>query len=200
MAEPQFLKTTVVLPVADIHQSVAWYERTLGFQTRYIHGNGKRGEARNFANYAIMACDAIEVHFILDEGGAAWTRAGTGHLGLTVRDVEAVYASVAARGVAASRELRRENWPCAASTWRTRAATTSTLNSRSMRHNGRRHNPPLPWTGPRRVGRLFYSFARSACRVAGHGASYFMPRTGNSALLSEDTRQPECARRAVRRI
>src|SRR5687768_801204 len=87
MTPAQFLKTTVILPVSDIYETVAWYERVLGFETRYVHGNGRRGEAEDFANYAIMGRDAVEVHFILDEGGPVWTRAGTGHLGLTVRDV-----------------------------------------------------------------------------------------------------------------
>jgi len=58
-----------------------------------------------------MGVDAVEVHFILDEGGAVWTRAGTGHIGLTVRDVDAVYAEVKSRGIAIARELRQENWP-----------------------------------------------------------------------------------------
>ena len=34
-----------------------------------------------------------------------------------------------------------------------------------------RDNQPLLWTGPRRVGTLFYSLARPARRVAGHRAS-----------------------------
>jgi catechol 2,3-dioxygenase-like lactoylglutathione lyase family enzyme len=111
MNDAQFLKATVILPVSDMDDTTAWYERTLGFQTQYIHGSGRRGEAENFANYAIMGRDAVEVHFILDEGGAAWTRAGTGHLGLTVRDVDAVYADVQASGVPISRTLQKENWP-----------------------------------------------------------------------------------------
>ena len=52
---------------------------TFGFRTHYIHGSGRRGEAENFANYAVMVCDAIEVHFIMDEGGPIWTRR---HLGI----------------------------------------------------------------------------------------------------------------------
>jgi catechol 2,3-dioxygenase-like lactoylglutathione lyase family enzyme len=58
-----------------------------------------------------MTRDAVEVHFILDEGGPPWTRAGFGHLGLTVRDVDAVYADVLARGILIARELQKENWP-----------------------------------------------------------------------------------------
>ena len=83
MADSQFLKTTIILPVNDIYDTIAWYGKALGFQSRYVHGNGRRGEAEDFANYAIMNRDSVEVHFILDEGGAVWTRAGTGHLGLS---------------------------------------------------------------------------------------------------------------------
>jgi len=102
--------------VTDIYDTLAWFERALVFQTRYIHGSGKRGEAENFANYAIMARDLVEVHFIMDENGPdengpAWTRAGTGHLGLTVRDVDTVYAQIKSRGIAIARELQQENWP-----------------------------------------------------------------------------------------
>jgi uncharacterized glyoxalase superfamily protein PhnB len=111
MADSQFLKTTIILPASDIYETIAWYEKALGFQSRYINGNGPRGEAEEFANYAIMNRDSVEVHFILDEGGAVWTRAGTGHLGLTVRDVDAVYAEVQSRGVAIARNLQQENWP-----------------------------------------------------------------------------------------
>jgi uncharacterized glyoxalase superfamily protein PhnB len=111
MADSQFLKTTIILPVSDIYDTIAWYEKALGFQSRYINGSGRRGEAEEFANYAIMNRDSVEVHFILDEGGAVWTRAGTGHLGLTVRDVDAVYAELQARGIAIARNLQQENWP-----------------------------------------------------------------------------------------
>ena len=111
MTDSQFLKTTIILPVSDIYDTIAWYEKALGFQSCYVHGNGRRGEAQDFANYAIMNRDAVEVHFILDEGGAVWTRAGTGHLGLTVRDVDAVYAEVQSRGIVIARNLQQENWP-----------------------------------------------------------------------------------------
>ena len=111
MADSQFLKTTIILPVSDIYDTIAWYEKALGFQSCYIHGSGRRDEAEDFANYAIMNRDCVEVHLILDEGGAVWTRAGTGHLGLTVRDVDAVYAELQSRGIAIARSLRQENWP-----------------------------------------------------------------------------------------
>lgn len=111
MAEHQFLKTTIILPVSDIYDTIAWYEQTLVFQTQYVHGSGRRSETEDFANYAIMQRDAVEVHFIMDEGGAVWTRAGTGHLGLTVRDVDAVYAEAQSRGARIERQLQQENWP-----------------------------------------------------------------------------------------
>jgi catechol 2,3-dioxygenase-like lactoylglutathione lyase family enzyme len=111
MGDGQFLKTTIILPVSDIYETIAWYENALGLQTTYVHGNGRRGETEDFANYAIMSRDEVEVHFILDEGGPVWTRSGTGHLGLTVRDVDAAYADVRARGVPIARALRKENWP-----------------------------------------------------------------------------------------
>jgi uncharacterized glyoxalase superfamily protein PhnB len=114
MTASQFLKTTIILPVSDIYDTIAWYERALGFSTVYVHGEGKRGEAENFANYLIMRRDAVEVQFILDEGGAVWTRAGTGHLGLTVRDVDAVYAEVQASGIPITQPLKRQNWPALA--------------------------------------------------------------------------------------
>ena len=111
MGASQFLKTTIILPVSDIYDTLAWYERAFGFQTIFVHGQGRRGEREDFANYAIMSADAIEVHFILDEGGPVWTRAGTGHLGLTVRDVDALYADVQSRGIPITRPLQKENWP-----------------------------------------------------------------------------------------
>ena len=111
MPHPQFLKTTIILPVSDIYDTTDWFKKTLAFEARYIHGSGRRGEADEFANYAIMARDAVEVHFILDEGGALWTRAGTGHLSLTVRDVDTLYAEIKSRNIPIARELKQENWP-----------------------------------------------------------------------------------------
>ena len=111
MTGAQFLKTTIILPVEDLYAAIAWYEQALGLDVRYVHGSGGRCESEDFANYAIMGRDAVEVHLILDEGGAAWTRAGTGHLSLTVRDVDAVFAEVQSRGIAIVRELRQEDWP-----------------------------------------------------------------------------------------
>lgn len=35
MSTPQFLATTIVLPVSDICETLAWYERALDFQTQY---------------------------------------------------------------------------------------------------------------------------------------------------------------------
>lgn len=111
MGEPQFLKVQVVIPVSDIYETTAWYERALGFETRYIHGSGKRGETEDFANYAIVGRDLVEVHFIMDEGESIWTRSGTGYLCLGVANVEAAYADIKSHGVTVSRELQRENWP-----------------------------------------------------------------------------------------
>lgn len=108
---PRFLKTTLILPVSDIYDALAWYERILALQTRYIHGAGRRGENPDFANYAIMARDAVEVHFILDEGGPVWTRSGTGYLFVTVDDVDAVYSAVKSTGASITRDLQKENWP-----------------------------------------------------------------------------------------
>jgi len=111
MSDPQFLKATVVIPVSDIYDTTAWYERVLGFQARYIHGKGRPGETEDFANYAIMSRDGVEVHFIMDEDGPVWTRSGTGYLYLTVRNVEEVYAGVESQGIVITRGLQRENWP-----------------------------------------------------------------------------------------
>jgi catechol 2,3-dioxygenase-like lactoylglutathione lyase family enzyme len=108
---PQFLHATVVIPVNDIDDTIAWYERVLGFRTAYIHGKGRRAESEDFANYAILIRDTAEVHFILDERGPVWTRSGTGYLYLKVRDVKAVCDDVKSCGAAITRELQVENWP-----------------------------------------------------------------------------------------
>ena len=110
MSTPQFLHPTIILPVSDIYETVAWYERVLGLQTQYVHGSGRRGEAEDFANYATMNRDSVEVHFILDEGGPIWTRSGTGYLCLTVRDVDLEYSEVKSRGIPVLRELQKQNW------------------------------------------------------------------------------------------
>ena len=68
MEPAKLIKTTTVLPVTDLYATIAWYERVLGMQTIYIHGEGRRGEEENYANYAILTRDGVEVHFILDEG------------------------------------------------------------------------------------------------------------------------------------
>ncbi len=110
MSLPQILHATVVLPVSDIYETIALYERALGLETLYIHGSGKRGEAEDFANYAIMVRDSVEVHFILDEGGASWSRSGTGYLNLTVADVELEYSELKSHGIPILRELQKQNW------------------------------------------------------------------------------------------
>jgi uncharacterized glyoxalase superfamily protein PhnB len=111
MVEGQFVRSTTILPVADIDETLDWYDRVLGFKQTYVHGNGRRGEEQNFANYAIMKRDAVELHFILDEGGAVWTRAGTGHLSLTVHDVDSLFAEVKKTTATIARDLQKENWP-----------------------------------------------------------------------------------------
>jgi hypothetical protein len=55
MGVPMFIKAQVVIPVSDIYDTTAWYERVMGFETRYIHGRGRRDETEDFANYGIMA-------------------------------------------------------------------------------------------------------------------------------------------------
>jgi uncharacterized glyoxalase superfamily protein PhnB len=58
-----------------------------------------------------MNRDTADVHFIMDEGGAIWTRSGTGYLYLRVRDVETIYSSVKSQDVPITRELQHESWP-----------------------------------------------------------------------------------------
>jgi catechol 2,3-dioxygenase-like lactoylglutathione lyase family enzyme len=118
MRDVRFVKTTIILPVRDIYDTVAWYQRALGLETRYIHGSGRRGEERNYANYAIMGRDAVEVHFIMDEsrdgtgnGHEGWTVPGNGYLGLTVTDADALHAAVMAAGIAVDGPVRNMNWP-----------------------------------------------------------------------------------------
>ncbi|MBT3211404.1 MAG: hypothetical protein HN345_05260 [Planctomycetaceae bacterium] len=111
--EMQFLETLVVLPVGDIYETIEWYEQSLGFETHYIHGSGRRGEEKNYANYAIMKLDNIVVRFILDEGNGdiyRWPRSGTGYLYIRVRDVDDLYAKVNLRNIPITQELQEENW------------------------------------------------------------------------------------------
>jgi uncharacterized glyoxalase superfamily protein PhnB len=111
LGETQFLTAIVVIPVDDIYNTIEWYERVLRFETTYVHGRGRRGETEDFANYAIMVRDAVMVHFILDEGGAVWTRSGSGYLYLKVNGVDTVYSDVMANGATITRGLEHENWP-----------------------------------------------------------------------------------------
>lgn len=48
MSAAQFLKTTIVLPVSDIYETIAWYERAMKFETRYVYGSGRPGRRRRF--------------------------------------------------------------------------------------------------------------------------------------------------------
>ncbi len=115
MSDSTFLKTTVILPVSDLYKCISWYQSVLGFQTSYIHGNGRPGEDPNFANYAILFRDGVEVHLILDESkdrsGRGWDSPGNGRLGLTVSNVDALYDTVRTTGVAIENELKQLNWP-----------------------------------------------------------------------------------------
>jgi uncharacterized glyoxalase superfamily protein PhnB len=109
MSEPQFLRTILVLPVADIEKSTEWYKHALGFKTVYLHEGDHEDEA---TNYAILERDNAQVHLILDEPphDLAWTKAGTGYLYLIVRNVDEVFDEVKSRGVEITRGLQTENW------------------------------------------------------------------------------------------
>ena len=110
MAEEQFLRTILVLPVSNIEESIAWYRTALGFETLYLHEGDHEGEA---TNYAILRRESATVHLILDEPPPyeqAWTKAGTGDLYLIVRDVDAVHNELKSQGVNLTRGLQIENW------------------------------------------------------------------------------------------
>ncbi len=110
MPAPQFLRTITVLPVRDIAEATAWYERALGFDTVYLHDGSTPEEVTNFA---ILSRDGLNVYLILDEPppyAAPWTKAGVGRLHLVVRDVDAVFEEVTVAGVDIARGLETENW------------------------------------------------------------------------------------------
>lgn len=110
MGEAEVLRALVVLPVDDIARATEWYRRVLGFETVYLHEGANAGEV---TNYAIMVRDGVPVHLILDEPAPhsrPWTKAGTGYLYLQVRDVDRVFAEVAASGAQVTRGLQTENW------------------------------------------------------------------------------------------
>lgn len=110
MSEQQFLRTIPVLPVRDIAEATAWYERSLGFETVYLHEGEHAGEA---TNYAILRREQVEVHLILDEPPPheqAWTKAGTGYLYLMVRNVDEAHSEVRRRGVEVRRGPQTEVW------------------------------------------------------------------------------------------
>jgi uncharacterized glyoxalase superfamily protein PhnB len=109
MSDPQFLRTIVVLPVADIEASTEWYGRVLGFEAVYRHEGDHEGEA---TNYAILRREETQVHLILDEPPhePVWTKAGTGYLYLIVGDVDRVFDEVKSRGARIGRGLQTENW------------------------------------------------------------------------------------------
>ncbi len=111
-----FLKNTIILPVKEIYDTIDWYSRVLGFQTRYIHGSGRRGEEKNHANYAILYRDSVEVHFIMDESTPAhpatgWQVPGNGYLGLSATNVDEVYEAILEAGATTDGPVRKMNWP-----------------------------------------------------------------------------------------
>ena len=116
MADEQFLRTILVLPVHNIEESVGWYCATLGFETRYVHEGEDEDEDEDedeAANYAILQRESADLHLILDEPPPyeqPWTQAGTGYLYLIVRDVDAVYDELKSRGAKITRGLQTENW------------------------------------------------------------------------------------------
>jgi uncharacterized glyoxalase superfamily protein PhnB len=110
MDAPQVLGAIVVLPVDNIARATEWYGRVLGFETVYLHEGTKVGEV---TNYAIMVRDGVAVHLILDEPpphDRPWTKAGTGYLYLQVRNVDEVFAEVAAGGGKVRRGVQTESW------------------------------------------------------------------------------------------
>lgn len=109
MPTSQFLSTRLILPVRDVYESTEWYSRVLGMTLVYIHGAQVRGEGEP-ANFASMTRDAVELHFILDEGGPIWTRAGSGNLNLIVQDVDEVYGAVRALGAEVTHDVQEQNW------------------------------------------------------------------------------------------
>jgi Glyoxalase/Bleomycin resistance protein/Dioxygenase superfamily len=78
MSESKFLGVRLVIPVVDIYDTMAWYERVLGMKTLYIHRHDRRGEQEDFANYVSMRHDTAAIHSMIDEGGPAWTRSAAG--------------------------------------------------------------------------------------------------------------------------
>jgi uncharacterized glyoxalase superfamily protein PhnB len=90
-------------------QARAWYLHALGFETVYLHDDPDEDPE---GNYAILRRDGAEVHLILDEPPREhpWTTAGPGSMFLIVANVEAVCRQVQERGIALTRELRRESW------------------------------------------------------------------------------------------
>ncbi len=111
MSEKLFVRTKTIIPVSDIYDTLEWYEKALGLKSVFIHGEGRRGEAEDFANFAITERDDLKIEFILDEGGPVWTRSGTGALHLVVADVDGLYESAKSKGIPLARELKEENWP-----------------------------------------------------------------------------------------
>lgn len=110
MSRAQYLRSLFVLPARDLHESIAWYQRTLGFETAYVHTGDDASEPDN---YAVLRRDTAVVHLILDEPGhamPAWAQAGVGYLYVIVDDVEAALAEVVATGTEPARGIETEDW------------------------------------------------------------------------------------------
>lgn len=109
MNESNFVRAVLVLPVGDMKQARAWFASTLDFEMVYLHDDPVEDPD---GNYAILRRDGAEVHLILDEPSRDHPCAtvGTGYLFLIVREVDAVYQQVQARGVTVRRGIRQESW------------------------------------------------------------------------------------------
>ena len=109
MTKPGFVKAVLVLPVADLKSSRAWYLHALGFETVYVHADPIEDPD---GNYAILRRDTAEVHLFLEEEPPEhpWQQAGTGYLFLIVKDVDAIFEQVVRSNVTVTREIRRESW------------------------------------------------------------------------------------------
>lgn len=109
MSASQFIATRLILPVRDIRETVEWYKHALAMTVVYVHGSLAAG-AREPANFATMSRDQVEVHFILDERGPVWTRAGTGNLNLLVSNIEAIFARVNSLALPVLHGIDVQNW------------------------------------------------------------------------------------------
>ena len=106
----QLKRTIPVLPVRDIDASCKWYEKVLGLSTRYKHEGDRIGER---TNYAVLECDGVQVHLILDEPlpyANSWTKAGSGYLYLRVQEVATFHSDILEAGFEITSELEAATW------------------------------------------------------------------------------------------